>query len=145
MKVLRLDTSDLEEEFFEDTRLTGIVASLKDYQFCWQLNHRLRFDFRNNNDIEIQLNKKKRNYFFTVFEYREPNISLTHYLYNNQFEGEYLLPEFKHFNFLWLMKGEKMADERLADFMNTMKSINGVQLVTELTNEKIRNKAHLIF
>ncbi|HUR11819.1 MAG TPA: IPExxxVDY family protein [Flavitalea sp.] len=145
MKTLRLDNSDLEEEFFEDTRLAGIVTTLKDYQFCWQLNHRLRFDFRNNNDIEIQLNKKKRDYFFTVFEYREPNISLTHYLYNNQFDGEYLLPEFKHINFLWLMKGEKMENERLADILNSMKSINGVQLVTELTNEKIRNKAHLIF
>ena len=145
MKVLRLENSDLEEEFFEDTRLVGIVASLKDYQFCWQLNHRLRFDFRNNNDIEIQLNKKKRSYFFTVFEYREQNISLAHYLYNNQFDGEYLLPEFKHLDFLWLMKGDLMPEDRLQEILGIMKHINGVQLVTQLSQEAIRHKAHLIF
>jgi hypothetical protein len=29
--------------------------------------------------------------------------------------------------------------------MQDIKSLNGVQLVAELTNEKIRNKGHLIF
>ena len=63
-------------------------------------------DFRINHEMEIQLKKKKRDYFFSVFEYREPTGSLSHYLYNNQFDGEYLLPEFKHLDFLWLMKGD---------------------------------------
>lgn len=142
---LKLNNDFLQEDFFEDTRLVGIVATLKDYQFCWQMNHQLRFDFRNNNEIEIQLNKKKRDYYFKVFEYRERNLSLSHYVYNNQFDGEYLLPEFKHLDFLWLMKGEKIEEERLLDLISIVKNINGVQLVTELTNEKIRHKEHLIF
>ncbi|WP_315818940.1 IPExxxVDY family protein [Paraflavitalea speifideaquila] len=75
------------------------MAPVKNYQFCWQLNQLLRFDFRLNNDIEIQLFKKHRNYYFSIFEYREPNSSLVHYLYNNQFDGEYLLPEFRHLDF----------------------------------------------
>jgi hypothetical protein len=142
---LRLDFDDLAEEFFEDTKLIGLVAPIKDYQFCWQLNHLLRFDFRLNNDIEIQLLKKNRQYYFTIFEYQEPNCSLTHYLYNNQFDGEYLLPEFRHLDFLWLLKGDPVNHEYLRELMKTIKGINAVQLVTELTNEKIRNKGHLIF
>ena len=66
---LLLNTHDLTHEFFEDTRLLGIMAPVKDYQFCWNLNSSMGMDFRINNDIEIQLSKKKRNYFFAVYEY----------------------------------------------------------------------------
>ena len=31
----------------------------------------LNFDFRINNNIEIQLNKKDRKYFFPIYEYGE--------------------------------------------------------------------------
>jgi hypothetical protein len=142
---LKLDLDDLADDFFEDTRLLGIVAPVKDYQFCWQLNNSLRFDFRINNEIEIQLSKKQRKYFFGVYEYPEPNCSLVHYLYNNQFDGEYLLPEFRHLDFLWLLKGDQVDDTMLRDLIGCIKMINSVQLVTELTNEKIKNKGHLIF
>jgi hypothetical protein len=142
---LVLDTKDITDDFFEETRLLGIMAPIKDYQFCWQLNNLLGMDFRVNNDIEIQLKKKNRDYFFSLYEYREPASSLEHYIYNNQFDGEYLLPEFKHLDFLWLMKGDNVKDETLMERTNNLKTINAVQLVLELTNEKIKNKEHLIF
>jgi hypothetical protein len=142
---LALNNYELAEEFFEDTRLLGVIAPVKDYQFCWRLNSMLRMDFRINNDVEIQLKRKKRDYFFTVFEYCEPTGSLAYYVYNNQFEGEYLLPEFRHFDFLLLMKGDIVSDELLQQTISSIKAISGVQLVAELTNEKIKNKEHLVF
>lgn len=142
---LSLNNHELAEEFFEDTRLLGIMAPVKDYQFCWQLNSILGMDFRINHDIEIQLKRKKRDYFFTVFDYCEPTGSLAYYVYNNQDDGEYLLPEFRHFDFLWLMKGDIVSDELLQQTTNSIKSIHGVQLVAELTNEKIKNKENLVF
>ena len=142
---LKLNIEDMTGEFFEDARLLGLVAPVKDYQFCWQLNNRLRMDFRINNDIEIQLTKRHRKYFFGVYEYREDGNSLRHFLYNNQFDGEYLLPEFKHLDFLWLLKGDIVADEKLGLLMGSIREVPGVQLVMELAQEKIRNKGHLIF
>lgn len=142
---LSLNNHELAEEFFEDTRLLGIIAPVKDYQFCWHLNSILGMDFRINHDIEIQLKRKKRDYFFTVFEYCEPTGSLAYYVYKNQFEGEYLLPEFKHFDFLLLMKGDIVSDELLQKTISDIKEIQSVQLVAELTNEKIKNKEHLVF
>jgi hypothetical protein len=142
---LALDNNELTQDFFEDTRLLGIMAPIKDYQLCWQLNSLLGIDFRINHDIEIQLTKKKRNYFFTVFEFLDYTGSLCHYLYNNRFDGEYLLPEFKHLDFLWLMKGDVVSEQALQDTISNLRSIAGVQLVTELTNEKIKNKEHLVF
>lgn len=142
---LVLHTKDLTDGFFEDTRLLGVQAPVKDYLFCWQLNNITGYDFRINNELEIQLTKKKRNYFFAVYEYAEPATSIVHYLYNNQFDGEYLLPEFKHLDFLWLIKGDCVTDECLQKLMESIKTISGVQLVLELTNEKIKNKEHLLF
>lgn len=142
---LVLDNKELTEEFFTDTRLLGVMAPVKDYQFCWHLNTSIGLNFRVNNDIEIKLIKKKRQYFFAVYEYNEPTRILSHYVYNNQFDGEYLLPEFKHLDFLWLMKGDEVSDESLQETIQTIRSINSVQLVVELTNEKIKNKEHLVF
>ena len=144
MKLI-LDPKGLTDDFFEETRLLGIMAPIKDYQFCWQVNNLLGVDFRINNDIEIQLTKKQRNYFFAVYEYAEQHTSLMHYLYNNQFDGEYLLPEFKHLDFLWLLKGDTITESSLLHLIDSIRSIKGVQLVVELTNEKIRNKEHLVF
>jgi hypothetical protein len=142
---LKLDLDEMANEFFRETRIIGVVASMKDYQFCWQLNQMLGFDFRINNDIEIQLNRKNRNYYFSVFEYREPHNALVHYLYNNEYDGEYLLPEFKHLDFLWLMKGDTVNEEFINELSLAIKSITGVQLVMEIMNARIKNKAHLIF
>jgi hypothetical protein len=142
---LKIDNEALAEEFFEDGLLLGIVMPVKDYQFSWQLNQLLGFNFRVNNDIEIQLSKKNRKYFFSIYEYKVPSVTLTHYLYNNQFDGEYLLPEFKHLDFLWLIKGDAAAADDLKALLQAIRSLPGVQLVTEMTNEKIKNKQHLIF
>ncbi|HPG09948.1 MAG TPA: IPExxxVDY family protein [Chitinophagaceae bacterium] len=141
---LLLDNREMIESFFEDTRLLGIMAPIKDYQFCWQLNQVMSMDFRIN-DLEIQRTNKKRNYFFAVYEYAEPTGSLVHYLYNNQFDGEYLLPEFRHLDFLWLLKGDEVNDAALQQKIQAIRSINQVQLVVELKTEKIKNKENLIF
>lgn len=142
---MKIDNELIAQEFFEDALLLGIVAPIKDYQLSWQLNQILGFDFRINNAIEIQLTKRERTYFFSIYEYPIPSTCLTHYLYNNQFDGEYLLPEFKHLDFLWLLKGEFVNKEELQALIYSIKTLPGVQLVSEITNEKIKHKQHLIF
>ncbi|HEX3025234.1 MAG TPA: IPExxxVDY family protein [Chitinophagaceae bacterium] len=145
MSKLKLDIDLLNEDFFEDTRLLGITAPLKNFQFCWQLNNLIGFDFRLNTDIEIHLKKKDRSYYFNIYQSQEPNSFLIHYLYHNQCDGEYLLPEFKHMDFLWLMKGDLVDDEKCNWIRQAIKSINGVQLVAELTNEQIKTKGNMVF
>ncbi|HEY4155948.1 MAG TPA: IPExxxVDY family protein [Puia sp.] len=142
---LKLKNGDLEDDFFEGSRLLGIVAPLKGYRLCWQLNRQMRLDFRITNQIEIQLAKKNRDYFFTVYECIQPNKTLIHYLYNNQFDGEYLLPEFRHLDFFWLLKGDDVSDELMNELTGSIRSISGVQLVTELTQTRIKHRENLIF
>ncbi|GAB3420135.1 IPExxxVDY family protein [Niabella aquatica] len=142
---LELDTQEIIDHFFDDTKLLGIVTTVKDYRFCWNLNNMLGINFRINHDIEINLKRKKRQYFFSVYEYHEPYSALCHYLYNNLYDGEYLLPEFKNLDFLWLMKNDTVTKEYLDQIKVMLLNIPEVQLVTELTNEKIKNKEYLIF
>ena len=144
MKMM-LDTKELTDGFFEETKLLGIMAPVKDYQFCWQVNNLLGIDFRINNELEIQLKKKERNYFFAVYEYSQPATCLKHYLYNNQYDGEYLLPELRNLDFLWLLKDDYVSDADLQQLITSIRSVQHVQLVVELTNEKIKNKEHLVF
>jgi hypothetical protein len=142
---LVLDQEPLTIDFFSNTRLLGIMAPIKNHLFCWQINNTLGIKFRLNNDIEIHRRKKNRDYYFNVYEWAESENYLTHYLYYNKCDGEYLLPEFRNMDFLWLMKGEWVDNEQCKIIVNGIKSIDGVQLVAELTNEKIKNKEFLIF
>ena len=141
---LKLDNDAITDDFFTDTRLLGITASVKNYQFCWQLNNLLGYNFRLNTDIDKQLHKKSRQYFFSVYQHTE-NSFLNYYLYHNHCDGEYLLPGFKHMDFLWLMKGDEVDDSKCASIIGSVKSISSVQMVAELTNEKIKKKEHLVF
>ena len=143
MKLI-LDNEAITDDFFSDTRLIGIMAPIKNYQFCWQLNNLLGYNFRLNTDIDKQLHKKNRQYFFSVYQHEE-NSFLKYYLFHNHCDGEYLLPEFKHLDFLLLLKGDCVEDNKCEGIIAAIKSISSVQMVAELTNEKIKNKEHLVF
>ncbi len=145
MTKLCLDVDELTEDFFDGTCLLGITTTIKNYQFCWSVNQVLNYQFRLNRDIEIQLRRRERSYYFRVYEHTVRHTQLSHYLYQNYNDGEYLLPEFRHMDFLWLMKGDYVETSTSYELTQAIKSLKGVQLVAELTNEKIRNKGHLIF
>ncbi|HRH59197.1 MAG TPA: IPExxxVDY family protein [Chitinophagaceae bacterium] len=140
-----LDITELTEDFFSDIRLLGLQSTAKSYRFCWLLNNTMGYNFRLNSDIEAHVQKKRRHYFFPVYQHTETGSTLHHYIYCNQYDGEYLLPEFKHLDFLWLMKGDTITDEQCRQLMQTLRSMNGVQLVMEITSDQIKNKGNLIF
>ena len=141
---LTLDNEQLAEAFYENAFLLGIMASLEPHRFVWQVNQSIRFDFRIKNELEIRIHRKGRDYFFPVYEYQEPGAPLFNYLYKNQYDGEYLLPEFKHLDYLWLLKGDLPNKEEEGLLMEDIRQIQGVQLVTVLMLDKIKNKFNLI-
>lgn len=143
MKLI-LDNEAIADDFFSDTRLIGIMAPVKNYQFCWLLNNLLGYNFRLNTEIDKQLRKKNRQYFFSVYEHEE-NTFLKYYMFHNHCDGEYLLPEFKHMDFLLLLKGDYADNEKCNNIIALIKSISVVQMAAELTTEKIKNREHLVF
>ncbi len=145
MSKLTLNTDGIIDDFFSGTHLLGIMAPVKNYRFVWQVNANTGFDFRLNTDVEIQIDKKGRSYFFSIYQFCQRECELEHFIYYNHFDGEFLLPEFKHLDFLWLMRGDVITDEDVLNVQDKLKAIEGTQLVAELTQEKIKNKGNLIF
>ena len=145
MSKLILDQDAINENDFEGTRILGISAPIKNYQFCILLNQYMGFEFRFNPDHEIALKRKNRTYYFSMYEGTEPTTSIQHFVYHNQFDGEYLLPELKHMDFIWWIRGEWIEDEKVNDILQTVRDIKVVKMVAELTPDQIKNKGNLIF
>lgn len=141
---LKLDTEGIQDDFFSDACLLGITASIKCYQFCLSLNRQLGYDFRMMSEKEIPLKKKERYYYFSVYESDFSGSPLKHLLYHNHNEGEYLLPEFKHMDFLWLVRGDLGTEDVVTNIRQQVKTIPEVQLVAELPLEQLKNWSNLI-
>jgi hypothetical protein len=142
---LKLDQEQLVEDFFESTHLIGIMSTARDYQVCWQINKQLFYDFRVNNSLEITLTKKHRSFHFTVFEFLEPTNSVSHYLYNNHCQAEFLLPELKNMDYVWMIKGDYYQSQDVKKLIEQLRGVAVVQLVSLLDIREIRNKMNLIF
>ncbi|RFS24025.1 IPExxxVDY family protein [Chitinophaga silvatica] len=142
---LKLDNDQLVEDFFDNTHLLGIASTSNDYQVCWHINRQLHTAFRINNSIEITLAKKNRSYHFPIYEFHEPTNSVAHYFFNNHCQAEYLLPELKQVQFLWMIKGDYYQQSDVKKLLDELRLVPLVQLVSLLDIKEIKNKMNLIF
>jgi hypothetical protein len=140
MPVFNLNTVHEVKEFYQETSFLGLISSTKDYRFCWLLNQYLGIDFKLNIDKEVESMKKKRPYFFSVYDYFDTLKWCQFDLYTNKYEGEFLLPEFKHIDFLWVIKG----DSNFNDLMPMIRNIPEVQFTMNIHLDMIKNREHLI-
>ena len=144
MAKLTINNNQLANEFFEDARLIGIQCPLETHQFVWTVNRQFGYGFAYQNDGEIRLREQRREYVYARYQCAEPNMELQHLLYENKDDGKHLLPELKHIDFLWLLKGDISDNGFIASLMTELRKLDPVQVVIELTNEKILNKEHLV-
>jgi len=142
---LTLDLEAMKDEFYGNSRLLGIVAPMEAYKFCWHVNRLLNFDFRIKKDKEIKMIRKGREYYFPFYEYKKPPSTVEHTLYSNHHDGNYLLADLKHFDFLWLIKWEEIDQHEMELMMDTIKQISLLQMVVELPPEKLKNTEDLFF
>lgn len=145
MPQLVINNQLLASEFFEDAILLGIQCPVEPHRFVWQVNRSFGYQFTYQQGAEITVRVQKRTYLYPVYQCTEPNMELLHLLYVNEYDGKHLLPELKHIDFLWLLKGGTPGDGFHTLLMQELRKTEQVQLVLELTNEKIKNKEHLIF
>ena len=141
---LRLDNDQVSDHFFDHTRILGIASTLKNYLLCYHIEKKLQIDFRTSQDLQIPLEKNKRSYSFTVYEFLEPVIATEHFLYTNKNDGEALLPELQHLDYIWLLKGEFFNnEEQFRSLQQNLRDIDGIQLVTEVPYDKIKSRDNL--
>ncbi len=141
---LKLISDPAFEDFFKDTSLFGIISSQKQYQLCWQINRALNFNFRLNSELEALIRKKEKHCFFQIYEYNEPLRFTFHYLYSNHYKGEYLIPELKNIDFIWLLKGSYYGQKDVQLLMNDIRSLSTVQMVYPLQAAGLKSRANLV-
>ena len=139
----KLDDDRMSDNFFEDTHILGISCSLKNYQFCWHIEKTLQIDFRTSVDLQIPMEKNRRSYSFTVYEYIHPISQKEHFLYSNKHDGEFLLPELQHLDFIWLIRDSFFDQSEFVYLQQQIRNIQGVQLVSEVQHDKIKSKDNL--
>ena len=145
-KNIILDIEGLNDDFLKGTRLIAITAPLKKHQFCLKLNNLLNLNFKLCSEKEVPVEKKNRKYYFSIYQSTEPtNPFMEYIIYHTQYDGEYLLPELKHTDYLWLIRGNAIEEDHFNFIKQGIKSISGVQMVAEIYPEQIKSKGNLVF
>ncbi len=143
MAQLIVNNNQIAEDFFDDASLLGVQCGVEPHQFIWMVNKKFAYDFRYQAGSEIEVKKKGRNFKYPVFGYAEPQSYVQHFIYANQHDGEYLLQKLKHFDYVWLVKGE--VKDNLPEMISAeLRSLEAVQMVMQLSNDKITNKTKLV-
>lgn len=142
---LVLDVNSLSEEFFEDTCLFGVQITAGIHRLVWQVNEMIGFRFQIDYDKQIKFIHRERDYYYNVYAYREDAMGLDHYIYTNAYDGEFLIPDLQYFDCLWLMKGEALPPPDERNLLQTaIRSLPDVQMITEMSTEKIKMRERLI-
>ncbi len=135
-----LDNAALEDEFFEDVKLTGIVCPFESYQFIWKINQVFNFSFERNHSCEVHIGEL----FFPVYSFIEDNKYIEHYIYSNRNKTHFLLPDMKNIDFVWLIKGIQYQSQYLNLINETLKKITGIVYTFDINSAKLQQRQHLI-
>lgn len=139
-----LNIAAMQEDFFTDTALIGIVSAVPAYRFCWLLNQQMDMNFVREPDLDVCLQSAaERQHFFSIYQYSLPLNGSRYLLYKLKSEKEALLPEVKQLDYLWLIQSSA-ADNQAEKIMQYLRAIPDVQLAQILPVEKLKHRDHLL-
>jgi hypothetical protein len=139
-----LDTEAMEEDFFSDCALIGIVSALPAYKLCWKLNEKLDTNFIREPELDILVQKSKNvQHYFPIYQYALPLSGCRHLLYKLKNEKEALMPEIKQLDYLWMIQShEAMHEAHIA--AQQLRDIADIQLAQILDLDKLKNASNLL-
>lgn len=140
---LKLNMDAMEDTFFEDTAMLGIVTAAPPYRLCWILNEFFDIDFARDPEQNIDLKRKGIEYRFPIYHYDLPNSTHKYLLYKLKQGSEPLLPETRQLDYLWLVQtGNAEADAMW--LVQQLRNISDVQLATPLDPDQMKSIANLL-
>jgi len=118
-------------------KLIGIVAPIRDYRMCFQLNNLL------NTNLQVETNNSSFNDDFCRYTYRDELLRMNLYLLNNRNGSEYLIPEHNEIDFFLIIKGPQ-ADDQIKEILEKIKHMPIVQIAFEVDINELRSKQNLL-
>ena len=141
---LKLDEGDMENMFFEDTGIIGIVSGLPAYRLCWMLNNYFDIDFRCEPEMTLELKIKGNTTYLPVYQYLVPNTMYRYLLYKLKIDNASLLPEINRMDYMLLVQtGESFAAD--ASFLSSeIKKIPDIILSQLFSRDQLKNLKNLL-
>ena len=143
MAKLLLDTSSMQNDFFEDTAMIGIVSAQQGYRFCWLINRHFNINFTRDPEQNLFLKKKDNKFYFPIYQYDFPNSSHKYILYKLKNGNESLLPEYKQLDYLWLIQTASPEEDAL-EIANELKNISDIQLTRIIEEDQLKSITNLL-
>jgi hypothetical protein len=95
--------------------------------------------------MEVQLEKRRIFYYFNIYAYDDFDMNSSHLLYENESKGEYLVPEFKHLDYLWLVRSDDDNSLMITNnLLDRLRKLDIIQLATNMQLSNIKSKENLI-
>lgn len=133
----------LEEDFDYDFLLLGVVSQEVFHRLVWQINQALGFQFFHAGELAFYENEKQIS-GYTKFEYVDEINHLDFILFENKDNSNYLIPELRTMDYFMMIKGAlDFVDTK--EFVENLKPIDTIQLITEIEHHKLKSKQNLIF
>ena len=134
----------MQEEFFADTALIGIVSALPAYRFCWLLNQKFDMEFVRDAESDICVHDaQKQEHFFSIYKYCAPLNGNRYLIYKLKHDKESLLPEVKQLDYLWTIQSNS-PEHDASEIANYLRDIPDVQLAQVIMPDKLKNLSHLM-
>ena len=159
----------LEIEYDYDFVLIGISSHEKDYRLCWTLNNKLNIDLVKKESLEIKGKKQTTPSYFSFFMFDNPDAFMEYSVIANfseskslaltettlfategksktssQSENEFLIPEHKQMNYLFVIRGE-LENEEVNEIIQEIKNIDIVLTAIRIDPKSLKSKQNLIF
>lgn len=128
-----------------DYIIVGISCHFKDYRLCFLINQNLNLHFVKQDDHILQLKNNENKQYFSFFKDQKIEEEINYYLLNNRSEFGYLIPEFKQADYIFIAENTEESINEQLNYLEKIKSINGVLTAFNIDFELLKNKSNLIF
>jgi hypothetical protein len=135
-QTLLLDHTAVEADFFEDLRMLCLICPHEPYHVAWHINGTLPFNFKRSPNQDIFMG----NDYYVVYEYEEPITQIQHYLVASRSKTNYILPELKNIDFIWMIKGSHKVEEYVKTLPLMVKNIPVVVDCRHIDHKKLSNR-----
>jgi hypothetical protein len=139
-----LDTGSMQENFFSDAVLIGIVCPLPPYRFSWLINNTFDLNFTRESELDICVQPAPdRQIFFPIYQYYIPLSGGRYLIYKLKNGKDFLLQELRQLDYLWMIQSHN-ADKDAESIIQELRHINDLQLAQIIPLDRLKNKDNLL-
>jgi hypothetical protein len=137
--------SKLIIEYEHDLNLIGIISTDKGYKLAWELNHALGIHLIKQSDLIVGFkNSEEKAFGYYSHQTQLNRLKLFKNRPIDQDAGKYyLIPEFPHYDFIIL--ADMQEYDKAQHLVQSLKSINSIQLAAIIPLEGLKSKSNFIF